>query len=85
MSSDLAKSAITRTELKPNRRTTAQLLAAAARDPDAVSVFYDGTYADDTETAIFVVKGRQNVQYLASLCERQGLMRAGMPVEGHST
>jgi len=71
----------TRTELKPTRRTTAQLLAAAAKDSDAVSVFYDGTYAGDTEAAIFVVKGMQNVEYLAALCERQGLMTAGKPVE----
>ena len=72
----------TRTELKPTRRTTAQLLAAAAKDTDAVSVFFDGTYAGDTEAAIFVVKGMQNVEYLAALCERQGLMTAGKPVEG---
>jgi len=28
-----------------------------------------------------VVKGMQNVEYLAALCERQGLLTAGKPVE----
>ena len=28
------------------------------------------------------MKGMQNVEYLAALCERQGLMTAGKPVEG---
>ena len=61
--------------------TRGSLLAAAAKDTDAVSVFFDGTYAGDTEAAIFVVKGMQNVEYLAALCERQGLMTAGKAVE----
>lgn len=71
-----------RTETKSTRRTTAQLLAAAAKDTDAVSVFYDGTYAGDSEAAIFVVKGMQNVEYVAALCKRQGLLTEGKPVEG---
>lgn len=70
-----------RAELKPTRRTTAQLLAAAAQDTDLVSVFYDGTYAGDAEAAIFVVKGMRNVEYLAALCERQGLLTPGKAVE----
>lgn len=73
-----------RVETKPTRRTTAQLLAAAAKDTDVVSVFYDGTYAGDSEAAIFVVKGMQNIRYLAALCRRQGLLTEGKPVEGAS-
>jgi hypothetical protein len=70
-----------RTEIHPDRRTTEQLLAAAAQDTDVVSVFYDGANAGDTEAAIFVVKGMQNVEYLAALCERQGLL-TDKPVTG---
>lgn len=70
-----------KTEIRGDRRTTAQLLKAAARDTDAVSVFHNGTGPDDFDGAIFVVKGRSNVDYLKALCERQGLLTQGKPVE----
>jgi hypothetical protein len=70
-----------RTEIVAARRTTEQLLAAARNDSDAVSVFHDGTGPCAGDTAIFVVKGLRNVVYLAAVCERQGLLTAGKPVE----
>lgn len=70
------------TELKPDRRTVEDLLQAAAHDSDAVSVFYDGTKLGDSEAAILVVKGMEHVEYLTGLCERQGLLTAGKPVQG---
>jgi hypothetical protein len=64
------------------RRTTEQLLAAAERDTDAVSIFNDGTDWNDTERAIFVVKGREHIAYLRALLTRQGLLTDGKSVEG---
>lgn len=69
------------TELREDRRTVAQLLAAAAKDTDAVSVFMDGTTVGDTDAAIFVVKGADRIAYLKALCERQGML-TDKPVEG---
>lgn len=68
--------------IRQDRLTTAQLLAAAARDTDAVSVFEDGTGPGEAEVAILVVKGRANIEYLATLCARQGLLTPGKAVEG---
>lgn len=56
------------------RRTVAQLIAAAQKDTDPVSVFMDGCNAGDTEAAIFVVKGPEQIAYLKAICERQGLL-----------
>jgi len=68
-------------ELKKGRRLTQQLLDAAHRDTDAVSVFCDAADLDSTVTAIFVVKGREHIEYVRALCERQGLLTPGKPVE----
>ena len=63
-----------RTFLRSDRRTVTQLLAAAERDTDAVSVFMDGCTVADTEAAVFVVKGPEAIAYLRELCRRQGLL-----------
>ncbi len=68
------------TEIRADRRTTAQLLSAAQRDTDPVSVFGDGTCPADTNCAIFVVKGREHIEYLTALLQRQGLLTAGKAV-----
>lgn len=60
--------------LRSDRRTVTQLLAAAEKDTDAVSVFMAGCTVADTEAAIFVVKGPERIAYLKALCERQGLL-----------
>lgn len=68
--------------IDPSRRKTGQLLDAAARDTDAVSVFIDGYRMDqDTEAAVLVVKGRVHIDYILALCVRQGLLTPGKPVE----
>ena len=67
---------------RSDRRTVRQLLAAAEKDTDPVSVFMDGCMLADTEAAIFVVKGAKQITYLTALCERQGLMTT-KPVERH--
>ena len=66
---------------RKDRRTVAQLLDAAEKDIDPVSVFMDGSSAADTEVAIFVVKGAERIAYLKALCERQGLL-TDKPVTG---
>lgn len=64
------------------RRQTGQLLDAAAKDTDAVSVFMDGYCMDeDIEAAVLVVKGREHIDYIVALCVRQGLLTIGKPVE----
>lgn len=70
MSTDTTRSSF----LRDDRKTVTQLLSAAERDTDAVSVFMAGCTAADTEVAIFVVKGPEQIAYLRSLCERQGLL-----------
>lgn len=82
MSTDTARNAAL--SLHDNRLSTQQLLDAAERDTDAVSVFMDGSSAADTERAIFVVKGREHIAYLMALLERQGLLNAAKPVEGNA-
>jgi hypothetical protein len=67
--------------LRSDRRTVTQLLAAAEKDTDAVSVFMAGCTVADTEAAIFVVKGAERIAYLKALCERQGLL-TDKPVTG---
>lgn len=67
--------------LRDDRRTVTQLLAAAERDTDPVSVFMGGCTVADTEVAIFVVKGAERIAYLKALCERQGLL-TDKPVAG---
>lgn len=62
------------TFLRSDRRTVTQLLAAAEKDTDAVSVFMAGCTVAGTEAAVFVVKGREHIAYLRSMCERQGLL-----------
>ena len=69
------------TELRSDRRTVTQLLAAAERDTDPVSVFMAGCTVAGTEAAIFVVKGPERIAYLKALCERQGLL-TDKPVTG---
>jgi hypothetical protein len=78
MSTDTARE---KTELRSDRRTVTQLLAAAERDTDPVSVFMAGCTVADTEAAIFVVKGAERIAYLKALCERQGLL-TDKPVTG---
>lgn len=68
--------------LRSDRRTVTQLLAAAERDTDPVSVFMAGCTIADTEAAIFVVKGAERIAYLRSLCERQGMLTNDKSVEG---
>ena len=46
----------TRTTLNKDRRTVPQLLAAAAKDTDAASIFYNGTGPADYDSAIIVMK-----------------------------
>jgi cytidine deaminase len=60
--------------LRDDRRTVTQLLAAAEKDTDAVSVFMAGCTVADSEAAIFVVKGAERIAYLKALCARQGLL-----------
>lgn len=60
--------------LRNDRRTVTQLLAAAEKDTDAVSVFMAGCTVADTEAAVFVVKGPEAIAYLSDLCKRQGLL-----------
>jgi hypothetical protein len=67
--------------LRSDRRTVTQLLAAAEKDTDAVSVFMAGCTVADTEAAIFVVKGPERIAYLQALCARQGFL-TDKPVEG---
>lgn len=67
--------------LRDDCRTVKQLLAQAEKDTDPVSVFMAGTTTEDTDAAIFVVKGPENISYLRQLCERQGLL-TNKPVVG---
>ena len=67
--------------LRSDRSTVTQLLAAAEKDTDAVSVFMAGCTVADTEAAVFVVKGPERIAYLKALCERQGFL-TNKPVEG---
>jgi hypothetical protein len=69
------------TVIRDDRRTVTQLLAAAEKDTDPVSVFMAGCTVADTEAAIFVVKGSERIVYLKALCERQGLL-TDKPVTG---
>ena len=68
--------------LKADRRTVDQLLAAAQRDTDAASVFMDGCGAEDSTTAIIVIKGNDHIAYLVSMLVRQGMLSEGKPVDG---
>ena len=70
-----------RTVLRDDRKTVTQLLAAAEKDTDAVSVFMAGCTVADTEAAVFVVKGPEAIAYLRELCKRQGLL-TDKPVTG---
>lgn len=72
---------MTTSNIKSNRRTTAQLLTAAERDTDPVSVFACGADWHDTDRAIFVVKGNKNISYLLQLLERQALLTPGKAIE----
>lgn len=67
--------------LRSDRRTVTQLLAAAEKDTDAVSVFMAGCTVADAEAAVFVVKGPEAIAYLRELCKRQGLL-TDKPVTG---
>jgi hypothetical protein len=71
-----------KTAIRNDRRTTAQLLSAAAKDTDAASVFYTGTSAADYDGAIIVIKGREHAAYLIDVLVRQKLVTPGKPVEG---
>lgn len=70
------------TEIRRDRRTTAQLLAAAERDTDQVSMFGAGTCEADTDLCIMVVKGAENIAYVKAMLVRQGLLTEGKPVDG---
>ena len=52
----------------------------AKQDTDAVSVLADGESYEDSDTAVFVVKGREQIAYLRAMCERQGLLTPGKAV-----
>lgn len=74
-----------RTSMRSDRRTTKQLLAAAAKDTDAVSVFYNCAEDQEPEIAILVVKGRSNLDMLRSFAMSRGLL-TDKPVEhSHGT
>ena len=66
-------------------RAARTVLHYAKRDSDAVSVLSDGSCEADTDAAVFVVKGRENVAYLRGMCERQGLLTASKPVADQKT
>jgi hypothetical protein len=66
--------------IKANRLTTRQLLAAAEQDTDAVSMFGGGTCEADTDVAILVVKGAENIAYLRGILVRQGMLTEGKAV-----
>lgn len=66
-------------------RAARTVIHYAKRDSDAVSVLSDGTCEADTETAIFVVKGAERIAYLRGMCERQGLLTRGKPVQAPKT
>ena len=70
------------TDLRKDRRTVRQLMAAAAKDTDAASVFYNGSGPADYDSAIVVIKGRENVDYVVAMLARQQLFTPGKPVEG---
>lgn len=72
-------------ELKPTHSTVPQLLARAALDRDPISVFQDGTSNADSNTAIFVVKGKAHIDYIKGLAEQQRLLTPGKPVVGEET
>lgn len=71
----------TRNVLNKDRRTVPQLLAAAAKDTDAASVFYNGSGPADYDSAILVIKGRANVEYVVAMLARQQLVTPEKPVE----
>ena len=60
--------------------STLQLLQKATRDTDPVSVFVDGVTWDDAESAIFIVKGKEQAQAVSEMLARQGLVTPGKPV-----
>ena len=64
MSNDVLRNTST---LRSDRRTVTQLLAAAEKDTDAVSVFMAGCTVADTDAAVFVVKGPEAIAYLREL------------------
>ena len=68
------------TEMRPTHATVRQLLARAKKDTDPVSMFPDGICWEDTDTCIFVVKGREHIDYLRGLLRRQGLLTEGKAV-----
>lgn len=68
--------------IRPDRRTVAQLLAAARKDTDAASVFYLGTDESDFDGAVIVIKGREHTQYVVDTLVRQKLVTPGKSVEG---
>ena len=67
--------------LRKDRRTTQQLLDAAAKDTDAASVFYVGSDDSNYDDAIIVIKGREHVRYLVDVLVRQKLVTPGKDVE----
>lgn len=70
-----------RAALNAHRRTVPQLLAAAANDSDAASVFYNGSGPTDYDGAVVVLKGRENVEYVVAMLARQQLLTVDKPVE----
>lgn len=68
------------TPLRTGYGTTKQLLQKAARDSDPVSVFVDGTSWDDAESAIFIVKGRDQAHKVYAALAEAGLVTPGKPV-----
>jgi thiamine biosynthesis lipoprotein ApbE len=52
----------------------------AKQDTDPVSVISDGSSYADSETAVFVVKGKDNIDYFRRRCEWRGLLTPGKPI-----
>src|SRR6185437_13609769 len=61
-------------DTKTGYDTTQQLLRLARKDADKVSCFAVGSGPDDTDEAIFVVKGKRLVQEVFSDLEAKGLI-----------
>ena len=55
-------------------KTTAALLRKARHDPDPVSCFANGSSWDDTQEAVFVVKGKRKVQLAFASLVAAGLL-----------
>jgi hypothetical protein len=61
--------------------STKQLLAAAAKDTDRVSIYSLGDTLERADLAVIVLKGRDELRLFRDWAERNGLLTPGKPVE----